>query len=102
MTMQAKVVDDIESEEGRAPGAIDLRLAYRDDDAMGIAARCPCGCGEAIYLPITDGPARSGGIVSHWHWDGNQIAPTLSPSVYNTGLPCKWHGYLRSGEWVPA
>lgn len=33
---------------------------------------------------------------THWTWDGNREAPTLSPSILagDTG----WHGYMRAGQ----
>jgi hypothetical protein len=30
-----------------------------------------------------------------WGWDGNEDAPTLTPSIHSPG---EWHGYLRSGK----
>ena len=30
-----------------------------------------------------------------WSWDGNQNAPTLSPSLHAVGL---WHGWITNGE----
>lgn len=58
-----------------------------------IAFICPCGCGCESYLPLgrSDRP--------RWEWDGNLDAPTLIPSVFNSGMPCQWHGYLTAGEW---
>lgn len=45
-------------------------------------------------LPIKDG--------SHWTWDGNREAPTLTPSILHwgggRGQPATWHGYLRAGK----
>ncbi|WP_425354930.1 DUF6527 family protein [Oceaniglobus trochenteri] len=57
---------------------------------------CPCGCGLRSFLAFDDGVNPS----PHWKWDGNRERPTLSPSVFNTGMPCRWHGWLRQGEWV--
>ena len=33
-----------------------------------------------------------------WHWDGNMLAPTISPSI---GCRCGWHGHIESGEVKP-
>ncbi|MBV2147892.1 hypothetical protein KRZ98_06255 [Sphingobium sp. AS12] len=100
MKLPAIVVDDIDTEAGRAAGAIELRLALLTDGVAGIAFRCPCGCGSEGYLPIQlNGMDRRG---PEWEWDGNPETPTLSPSVFNTGMPCKWHGWLLAGEWVSA
>ena len=40
------------------------------------------------------------GDASHWEWDGDGVAPTLSPSIRVTGKNGKelWHGYLRAGK----
>jgi Family of unknown function (DUF6527) len=32
-----------------------------------------------------------------WNWDGNEAAPTLSPSVHCVGVGCGWHGFIRNG-----
>jgi hypothetical protein len=100
-SIPANVVEDIDSEEGHAAGAIELRLAYRGKGVAGIGFRCPCGCGAEGYLPIRmKGTART--ETPEWEWDGDEKKPALSPSVFNSGLPCKWHGWLRSGEWTSA
>jgi hypothetical protein len=99
--LPATIVEDIDSPEGQIAGAVELRLAYRDQGIAGFGFRCPCGCGMEGYLPIrAEGTARSQS--PEWEWDGNETAPTLNPSVYNSGLPCKWHGWLRAGQWVNA
>lgn len=89
--MRATRVDDIHEGEGKLPGAYELR---RYDGETGIAFRCPCGCGKEGYLPI-----RPQDIGPSWEFDGNDASPTVSPSVLFTG-GCKWHGWLRNGEWV--
>lgn len=47
------------------------------------------------YIPITTGP-RSPGF---WGWDGNEDAPTLTPSLHVIG---HWHGWVRAGMLVEA
>jgi hypothetical protein len=42
-------------------------------------------------------PARG---APSWQWDGNVLAPSLTPSINCQG-GCGWHGYLTEGEWVP-
>lgn len=32
-----------------------------------------------------------------WEWDGNEEAPTLTPSVHQIG---HWHGFIRAGRMV--
>jgi len=85
------IVGDIRSEGGQVPGAIEFRS--NDGVVKGIAFRCPCGCGEESWLPVR---IEERG----WRWDGNMQQPTLTPSVLQSGLPCKWHGYLTAGQWV--
>lgn len=66
---------------------------FREDGprVAGLIYRCPCGCGA--LAPLYFKPAES----PSWNWDGNENAPTLSPSVHHVG---HWHGYLREGFWV--
>jgi hypothetical protein len=32
-----------------------------------------------------------------WGWDGNEVFPTLEPSIH---CPGTWHGYLKQGKLV--
>ena len=32
---------------------------------------------------------------AEWTWDGNEDAPTLTPSVHHVGA---WHGWIRAGR----
>lgn len=95
----AIIVEDIRSEAGHAPGAIEVRSL--GGEVRGFACRCPCGCGHEIWLPVKPQGTPDRGTRECWDWDGELKEPTLHPSVYNTGLPCKWHGYLRQGVWEP-
>ena len=36
---------------------------------------------------------------AQWSWDGNEMEPTLSPSLHAVGL---WHGWVRGGMLVEA
>jgi uncharacterized protein DUF6527 len=102
MHLKAEIVDDIRGDGGQAPGAIEFRFFEREPEQMaGIACRCPCGCGYEMWLPVhRQGEKPRFGV--SWEWNGDQAAPVLSPSVFNTGLPCQWHGYLgrkEAGYW---
>ncbi len=33
---------------------------------------------------------------SHWDWDGNREAPTITPSILD--VVTGWHGYMRAGQ----
>jgi hypothetical protein len=101
--VQATVVERIESVEGQAAGAVE----YREIDGVvrGLACRCPCGCGAEMWLPVRlMGSPRT--KRPEWQWNGNRHNPILQPSVFNSGLPCRWHGYLGAsnmkmpGYWV--
>lgn len=76
------------------PGAYQLR--YGDDFGTfwGMAFVCPCGCGEQSWLPNEEMNAHG------WTFTGTLDRPTARPSVLQSGLPCKWHGYLTDGVWV--
>lgn len=87
----ATVVVDIDSEAGQRPGAIEFREL--DRKVRGIAFRCPCGCGYQSWLPV-DRPD-----VDSWTWNGSRAAASLTPSILQSGLPCKWHGFLTYGEF---
>lgn len=90
--IRAIIVDDIDSHAGQQSGAIELREL--DGEVKGIAFRCPCGCGHQSWLPVQREERG-------WAWDGSRVAPTLTPSILQSGLPCKWHGYLTAGEFRP-
>lgn len=92
MNLPALVVANLNSEEGQRAGAIELR--EREGSIRGIAFRCPCGCGLQSWLPVNRAD------VACWDWDGNRERPTLTPSILQSGLPCKWHGFLTAGEFV--
>lgn len=101
MSVVARLVEDIDAPAGQVAGSIEMRLAYQSEGIAGIAFRCPCGCGEEGYLPIrASGAERTD--MPEWEWDGNAQAPTVSPSVFNKGFPCRWHGWLRNGVWEVA
>lgn len=88
--IRATIVEDIGSEAGLQPGAIEIRSL--DGQVKGIAFRCPCGCGYESWLPVAKGERG-------WEWNGSFDAPSLTPSILQSGLPCKWHGYLTDGEF---
>lgn len=56
---------------------------------------CPGKCGDVSVLalrPTVDALERHS-----WEFDGNEEAPTLSPSINHVGC---WHGFLRNGEFT--
>jgi hypothetical protein len=96
MKLKALIVDDIRSEAGKSAGAIEFRSL--NDIVRGIACRCPCGCGSEMWLPVCLASSASEGGRTAWEWNGSQDRAVLTPSVFNTGLPCRWHGYLGREE----
>ena len=53
---------------------------------------CACGCGEQTVTPI-------GQIGTHnWTLTDNDGVVSLSPSVYNSQLPCKAHYFVKENK----
>ncbi len=75
------------------PGSIELVARGTDGAYSCLRLTCPCGCGSVGTLPFW----KDGGN-SVWNWDGNHERPTLTPSIQFL-TPCKWHGYLKAGEF---
>jgi hypothetical protein len=88
------------------PGSYNFTCAANDivgdEQTSGMHFSCPCGCGNISYLAFTYHPDAVRGGGPEWEWDGNRERPTLKSSVLQSGLPCKWHGWLRDGYWVLA
>ena len=65
-----------------------------------IAFTLPENAGGFRCLPIAPGPAMQGA----WGWDGNEDAPTLSPSIkcFDGAEKVVWHGHLDRGELTNA
>ena len=47
-------------------------------------------------IPVRQGPNETG---KYWGWDGNEDAPTLTPSIHTIG---HWHGWVRAGRLIEA
>lgn len=94
MGVKATLVEDTDAEGvDIAPGSFEF-YSYKGRPKAGMIYICPCGCGArgALAFRPADGERSS------WEWDGNETAPTLSPSVHHVG---HWHGYLKAGIWEP-
>jgi hypothetical protein len=53
--------------------------------------------GSLCIIPLRPVPPEAG-VVNRghsWTWDGNEDAPTLTPSVHHVGA---WHGWIRAGR----
>jgi hypothetical protein len=69
--------------------------AHKDKPMMGMLFGCPgCGCVMICAFTVMDGHPS-------WTWDGNEKAPTLTPSIIHTPSKggCGWHGFLTKGEF---
>lgn len=53
---------------------------------------CPRRQGHECHVLLKPWPISG----PTWDWDGNEAAPTLSPSI-NCG-DCGWHGHIITGE----
>ncbi len=66
------------------------------DDPDALSFVCPCGCKTVVgFLSVLKGPKMPG----FWQWDGDLIAPTLTPSIRRLDH-CRWHGWLRAGVFT--
>lgn len=70
-------------------------IVESSDGFIGMQFICPCGCQRESWINLDSQAPRP-----RWTLSGTSDTPTLHPSVHNTGLPCKWHGWLRHGQWV--
>lgn len=75
--------------------------AFVDNDTT-IFVRLPVPDGHYSngihFLPISKESRFLNAAGTHWDWDGNREAPTLTPSIL-----CNvsgWHGYLTKGVLV--
>ena len=61
---------------------------------------CPCGCGIIHMVRVYRGsdPVPSIALGPRWLWDGNEHAPSLTPSL-NMDRSCGWHGWLNDGDF---
>lgn len=81
------------------PGEFVYETRRDYEGATGLIFACPCGCGDVSGITFDLVPEWRPGE-PRWHWNGDEDAPTLSPSLHKTE-GCRWHGWLRAGEFVP-
>lgn len=95
-----------------APGEKPARFSFvcvghNRGKPMKLAEFNPTMCGNLLLVPgpftadhgIKRDPQGNNGGRPQWQWDGNPVAPTLSPSI-NCAGHCGWHGYIRKGRCV--
>ena len=93
--VQGRRVDDLD--DLKNPG--DFCWMRAAGVVVGMAFKCPSGDGSRPMIRFTGHQIRS---QPTWDWDGNEDAPTLSPSLHRTetikGVERTiWHGFLRKG-----
>lgn len=86
--MNTQSIDCRQVEFGRIEGPGDFTF---DDEFKTIYLWLP-GVSGPDALSIHKGPSLAGNV---WGWDGNEGAPTLTPSILSPG---QWHGFMRSGR----
>lgn len=55
--------------------------------------------GEVNYWLFCPGCQDAHSINSSWDWDGNEDAPTFSPSILCTYPGRRCHSFVREGHW---
>lgn len=70
-------------------------VAYR---VLNVALPANADGSGASYARI---PVNAPESAASWDWDGNEDAPTLSPSIWHD-KPSGWHGFIRAGQLVSA
>lgn len=79
-----------------APGTAEWSRNDKNEIA-GLRFICPCGCGSIGICTIKEGYGRP-----KWTWNGNELAPTLKPSIQKLdACATLWHGYLTDGIFKP-
>lgn len=54
--------------------------------------------GKLCGLPLSSEASNRLHDGSHWNWDGNREAPTITPSILD--VVTGWHGYMTAGVLV--
>lgn len=63
-----------------------------------ILYECPTQLGRICGVPChVEGGSRQ---EKSWQFDGNEHAPTLTPSIQCLRDDCRWHGFITNGELV--
>jgi hypothetical protein len=98
--------------QGHSPIAMRLRATGEPLEQPGDFKWRTTDAGERILVIAIPTPsARTGWFAcdwtidhknhcgAQWSWDGNETAPTLTPSLHWVGV---WHGWCRAGQLVEA
>lgn len=95
MSEPLKAVHVTGIDTGKDPGSFQYftRSIEEFDVIAGMVFICPCGCQSERSLNFEKHESPC------WEWDGNHLNPTLTPSINGT-TGCKWHGWLKKGQWI--
>lgn len=78
-------------------------FSFTGDDGNGLPKwlRFPCQGipGDVCYVALR--PSQVNAVGASWQWDGNQDAPTITPSI-DCSKVCGWHGFLEAGQFRSA
>jgi hypothetical protein len=96
----ARTPGDEPPDPGAAPGTFCWRSQAATPYSPGgryLLYVCPRGAGYC-GVPVRPNVLPNG---AGWHHDGDDDAPTLTPSVNCVG-GCGWHGWVRAGSLTDA
>lgn len=71
-------------------------------EGVGVGFDCPCGCGEAIFVPFANPLDGGPAIQRGWVRTGETMETlTLTPSILRLS-GCRWHGWVTRGTVLGA
>lgn len=72
-------------------------MLEQDGCVSAVSFRCPCGCGNECYTPVTDASKGQPKTERHWLYSKGTNGPTITPSIRYTG-GCKAHFNITDGK----
>lgn len=76
-----------------------MRIDHYGPNRDRIYFACPNRPGSECSVLLKPWPINA----PTWTWDGNEEAPTLTPSINCNGVGgCGWHGFIQQGKIVNA
>lgn len=69
-----------------------MRVERMDEKRAKFWFNCPRKPGHECMVLLKPWPISA----PTWTWDGNEAAPTLSPSINCS--ECGWHGFIQNGQ----
>jgi hypothetical protein len=93
----------IDIDDVAQPGA----FQFQDMDFKPLSGFDEVPDGTQLRMAFYSPDGRRGGLVvaknadgATWRWDGNALAPTITPSITVMSHDGEWHGFLTAGEWI--